>query len=127
MIVGRVRIDPYSFDSQSFAIRNLQAATTSYEYSYDAKNAQKMIMPQLPRYDLTVPATLNSYKPASIEAAKKIEAARAAAGGELMLRTFVQVSNASIGRDQVLEVKGTVSGIEIADSRGNVIFEHFAK
>lgn len=127
VLTGEVTIQAYSFDAQTFAVQQLQGAVSQYSYSFKTVNGRPVQQRQLPTFDITVPAALNAYKPASVDEAKRIEKVRAANGGRLVLTSYIQATESRIGRDDKPEVLGTLAGIEVADKQGNVLFSHFTK
>lgn len=127
MLTGEVRIDAYSLESQTFGIQDLQVAASRYAYTFKTVNGRQLQFVQLPNYDITVPAALNVYKPASVDEAKRIEKARAAAGGNLVLNSYIQATESVMGREGKPEVRGTLAGIEVLDKQGNVLLSNFAK
>lgn len=121
ILQGVITLKPYSFDKNEFELGDLKSAAQSYSYSYKAGQSTR-----LPTYDLTVPATMLAYKPASTDEAKKIERLRSQ-GNSMKLRSYVQLGEASLGSRNNAVVKGTIAAIEVLGEKDAVLLRISAK
>jgi len=118
ILQGDINLKPYNFDTGVFEVVNVLAAAESYGYTYDS---YARVVPKKPIYKLSAAPGQNfvTYKPQSVDEAKKIEAARAKDG--LKLRTYVQPVKAWL-HDDTPEIDGIISRIEVATKDGQILF-----
>lgn len=118
ILESSLQLQPYSFEKKSFPLPNLQSSAERYIFS--AKPTKASSLP--PTYKLTVPASMMTYTPISIEEAKKIEQARTASA-IMKLRTYVQINDTVIDNSGTPIVYATISAIEVSTAAGAQLFK----
>lgn len=123
-ISGSIKIPSFSFESNSFTLANLKDFVEAYRYLHKPDSGRYISVVTMPVYEVTIPASMMAYKPASVEEAKLIEKERAEP--ELTLISYVQVSGAEFEKNRV-RVKGVLSKIDVLNTKGTLLFSLSAK